>query len=171
MGSPKGIRTVMVAPGIFPTPGASARLYPDPAEYEAQVARVPVRRVGQHAEFADLCSYLMSEHAGFINGDCVTMDGALRWPRAAAEQSNICTIGGPNNGRNSARGPQERSPPNPGQPEELPTGVDPRGRATNAWSCWVRKGSLARRYSRRRSIILRSRPWGSSNPRLASKCP
>ena len=71
----KGIRTVMVAPGIFPTPGASARLYPDPAEYEAQVARVPVRRVGQHAELANLCSYLMSEYAGFINGDCITMDG------------------------------------------------------------------------------------------------
>src|SRR6476619_6700063 len=71
---PKGIRTVMVAPGIFPTPGASARLYPDPAEYEAQVARVPVRRVGQHAELADFCSYLMSERAGFINGDCITMD-------------------------------------------------------------------------------------------------
>jgi NAD(P)-dependent dehydrogenase (short-subunit alcohol dehydrogenase family) len=72
---PKGIRTVMVAPGIFPTPGASARLYPDPAEYEAQIARVPVRRVGQHSELADLCSYLMSERAGFINGDCITIDG------------------------------------------------------------------------------------------------
>jgi enoyl-[acyl-carrier-protein] reductase (NADH) len=72
---PKGIRTVMVAPGIFPTAGASARLYPDPAEYEAQVARIAMRRVGQHAELADLCSYLMSEHAGFINGDCITMDG------------------------------------------------------------------------------------------------
>jgi len=72
---PKGIRTVMVAPGIFPTPGASARLYPDPSEYEAQVTRVPVRRVGQHAELANLCSYLMSEHAGFINGDCISIDG------------------------------------------------------------------------------------------------
>jgi NAD(P)-dependent dehydrogenase (short-subunit alcohol dehydrogenase family) len=72
---PKGIRTVMVSPGIFPTPGASARLYPDPAEYEAQVARVPMRRAGQHSELANLCSYLMSEYAGFINGDCITMDG------------------------------------------------------------------------------------------------
>ncbi|MCK1683052.1 SDR family oxidoreductase [Bradyrhizobium sp. 147] len=71
---PKGIRTVMVAPGIFPTPG-SAKLYPDSAEYEAQLARVPMRRVGQHGELADLCSYLMSVHAGFINGDCITIDG------------------------------------------------------------------------------------------------
>ena len=84
---PKGIRTVMVAPGIFPTPGASARLYPDPAEYEAQVARVPVRRVGQHAELADFCSYLMSERAGFINGDCVTMDGG-EWLAGAGEFSH-----------------------------------------------------------------------------------
>ena len=72
---PRGIRTVMVAPGIFPTSGASARLYPDPAEYEAQVERIPVGRVGQHAELANLCSYLMCEYAGFINGDCITMDG------------------------------------------------------------------------------------------------
>jgi NAD(P)-dependent dehydrogenase (short-subunit alcohol dehydrogenase family) len=72
---PKGIRTVMVSPGIFPTPGASARLYPDPAEYNAQVARVPLRRVGQHSELANLCAYLMSEYASFINGDCITMDG------------------------------------------------------------------------------------------------
>ena len=72
---PKGIRTVMVAPGVFPTPGASARLYPDPAEYEAQVARIQVGRVGQHPELANLCSYLLSDHAGFINGDCITMDG------------------------------------------------------------------------------------------------
>jgi NAD(P)-dependent dehydrogenase (short-subunit alcohol dehydrogenase family) len=72
---PKGVRSVMVAPGIFPTSGASARLYPDPAEYEAQVARVPVRRVGQHEELANLCAYLMSEHASYINGACITMDG------------------------------------------------------------------------------------------------
>jgi NAD(P)-dependent dehydrogenase (short-subunit alcohol dehydrogenase family) len=72
---PKGIRTNSVSPGIFPTPGASARLYPDPKEYEAQVGRVPMRRVGVHSELADLCAYLMSEYASFINGDCITMDG------------------------------------------------------------------------------------------------
>jgi NAD(P)-dependent dehydrogenase (short-subunit alcohol dehydrogenase family) len=72
---PKGIRTIAVSPGIFPTPGASIRLYPDPKEYQAQVSRIPVQRVGEHAELANLCSYLMSDHAGFINGDCITMDG------------------------------------------------------------------------------------------------
>lgn len=72
---PKGIRTASVSPGIFPTPGASARLYPDPAEYEAQVDRIPVGRVGRHDELANLCAYLMSDYASFINGDCITMDG------------------------------------------------------------------------------------------------
>ena len=38
-------------------------------------ASVLVGRVGQHAELANLCAYLMSEYAGFINGDCITMDG------------------------------------------------------------------------------------------------
>jgi NAD(P)-dependent dehydrogenase (short-subunit alcohol dehydrogenase family) len=72
---PKGIRTAAVSPGIFPTPGASARLYPDPAEYEAQVDRIPVGRVGRHEELANLCAYLLSDYASFINGDCITMDG------------------------------------------------------------------------------------------------
>jgi len=45
------------------------------AMFNEQVARIPVGRVGQHAELANLCSYLMSEYAGFINGDCITMDG------------------------------------------------------------------------------------------------
>ena len=72
---PKGIRTVAVSPGIFPTPGASTRLYPDPAEYEAQVRRVPMGRIGRHEELANLCAYLLSDYASFINGDCITMDG------------------------------------------------------------------------------------------------
>ena len=72
---PKGIRTAVVSPGIFPTSGAAVRLYPDPKEYEAQVARVPAGRVGDHGELANLCSYLMSDFASFINGDCITMDG------------------------------------------------------------------------------------------------
>ncbi|MCK1680345.1 hypothetical protein IVA87_13115 [Bradyrhizobium sp. 147] len=69
--APKGIRTVMVAPGIFLTRGIA----PESVEYEAQLARVSYETRGQHGELADLCSYLMSDHAGLINGDCIKDGG------------------------------------------------------------------------------------------------
>jgi NAD(P)-dependent dehydrogenase (short-subunit alcohol dehydrogenase family) len=72
---PKGIRTVAVSPGLFPTPGAWERLYPDKAQADAQIRQVPLRRVGEHIELANLVSYLMSDFASYINGDCINMDG------------------------------------------------------------------------------------------------
>lgn len=74
---PKGIRTVAVAPGIFPTPGAWERLYPSGSQPVPPEMQVPLRRVGEHAEIANLCSYLISDFASYINGDCITMDGGV----------------------------------------------------------------------------------------------
>lgn len=73
---PKGIRTVAVAPGLFPTPGAWDRLYPAGSQPEPQERQVPLRRTGDHAEIANLVAYLMSDFAGYISGDCITIDGA-----------------------------------------------------------------------------------------------
>lgn len=75
---PKGIRLNAIAPGLFPTPGAWDRLYPPEVRMEPQENNVPLRRVGQHQEFADLCAYLLSDGAGYINGEVVTIDGG-RW--------------------------------------------------------------------------------------------
>ena len=72
---PKGIRTVAVSPGLFPTLGAWERLYPDKALADAQIKQVPLRRLGDHIELANLVSYLMSDFASYINGDCINMDG------------------------------------------------------------------------------------------------
>jgi NAD(P)-dependent dehydrogenase (short-subunit alcohol dehydrogenase family) len=80
---PKGIRTVAVAPGLFPTPGAWERLFPPDAIPEPQEAGVPLRRLGAHRELADLCAYLMADGAGYINGDCITIDGG-RWLQGAS---------------------------------------------------------------------------------------
>jgi NAD(P)-dependent dehydrogenase (short-subunit alcohol dehydrogenase family) len=74
---PKGIRTVAVSPGLFPTPGAWERLYPDKALADAQIKQVPLRRLGEHVELANLVSYLMSDFASYINGDCINMDGGI----------------------------------------------------------------------------------------------
>jgi enoyl-[acyl-carrier-protein] reductase (NADH) len=40
--------------------------------------------VGEHIELANLASYLMSDFSGFINGECVTIDGG-EWLKGAGE--------------------------------------------------------------------------------------
>jgi NAD(P)-dependent dehydrogenase (short-subunit alcohol dehydrogenase family) len=78
---PKGIRTVAISPGTFPTKGAWDRLVP-PSMVERFESASPVGRVGEHGELADLAAYLLSDRAGYINGDCITIDGG-RWLRGA----------------------------------------------------------------------------------------
>src|SRR6202048_3375917 len=71
---PKGIRTVAIAPGPFPTAGASAQLRPEGRD-EGQAAKNPLGRVGEHSELANLASFLVSDQAGYINGEMVVQDG------------------------------------------------------------------------------------------------
>ncbi len=72
----KGIRLAAVAPGPFPTPGAWQRLMPEQRADGPPIENsIPARRVGQHEELANLCSFLVSDQAGYINGDCVVIDG------------------------------------------------------------------------------------------------
>jgi len=80
---PKGIRTVAIAPGAFPTPGASEQLRPDGRE--APASRNPLGRVGEHRELADLASFLISDQAGYINGDMVVQDGGAHLRGSGAE--------------------------------------------------------------------------------------
>lgn len=75
---PRGIRLNAVAPGLFPTPGAWKQLYPEGTQVEPQEQSVPMRRVGDHLELANLFAYLASDEAGYITGECVVIDGG-RW--------------------------------------------------------------------------------------------
>jgi len=72
---PHGIRTVSVAPGLFPTKGAWENLYPSDSKITPEEMEVPLRRTGDHHEIANLISYLMSDCASYINGECITIDG------------------------------------------------------------------------------------------------
>lgn len=71
---PRGIRLVAIAPGTFPTDAAVARLRPGGVEH----AGVPLRRAGKHEELTDLAAFLVSDHAGYITGECVVADGGRR---------------------------------------------------------------------------------------------
>ena len=84
---PYGIRTVGVVPGPFPTEGAWSRLMPKERIGEAPIEQgVALRRMGEHQELADLCTYLISDSAGFITGEAVIIDGG-RWLQGAAGAS------------------------------------------------------------------------------------
>ena len=85
---PKGIRLNAIAPGNFPTPDATARLQPAGALREGPERGIPLRRVGEHRELADLAAFLVSDMAAYINGEAVVIDGGKRWlggARAGAE--------------------------------------------------------------------------------------
>ena len=81
---PKGIRTVAIAPGAFPTPGASGQLRPEGRDDDWS-SKNPLGRVGEHGELADLASFLISDRAGYINGEMVVQDGGSHLRSSGAE--------------------------------------------------------------------------------------
>jgi len=81
---PKGVRTVAIAPGAFPTAGASGQLRPEGRD-QGQTSRNPLGRVGEHSELADLASFLVSDQAGYINGEMVVQDGGAHLRGSGAE--------------------------------------------------------------------------------------
>lgn len=81
---PKGIRTVAIAPGAFPTPGASGQLRPEGRD-GGWASKNPLGRVGEHGELADLASFLISDRAGYINGEMVVQDGGSHLRSSGAE--------------------------------------------------------------------------------------
>ncbi len=70
-----GIRLNAVAPGPFPTEGAWSRLMPTEELQRAFLARVPLGRVGEHRELADLAAYLVCDGSAYVNGALVYIDG------------------------------------------------------------------------------------------------
>ena len=86
-----GITMNAIAPGPFPTPGAWDRLMPDERLRAAALNRVPLKRVGEHSELANLAAYLLADGAGYINGECVTIDGG-EWLKGAGEFNEFTQI-------------------------------------------------------------------------------
>jgi NAD(P)-dependent dehydrogenase (short-subunit alcohol dehydrogenase family) len=86
------IRSNAIAPGPFPTEGAWSRLLPgelvrkfDPAQ------RIPLKRVGEHQELANLAAYLMSDYSAYINGEVITIDGG-EWLKNGGEFSHLESV-------------------------------------------------------------------------------
>lgn len=80
-----GIRTNAIAPGPFPTKGAWDRLLPgNLAEKFDMSKKVPLKRLGNHQELANLAAYLVSDFSGYINGEVIVIDGG-EWLKGAGE--------------------------------------------------------------------------------------
>ena len=86
-----GIRANAIAPGPFPTQGAWERLLPRPDLAEHFERRGPLGRPGRHEELANLAAFLVSDMAGYITGDCITIDGG-RWVKNAGNFSFLETL-------------------------------------------------------------------------------
>ncbi|RNL69248.1 SDR family oxidoreductase [Sinomicrobium pectinilyticum] len=80
-----GIRFNAIAPGPFPTKGAWDRLLPGELREKFDLARkVPLQRVGDHQELANLAAYLVSDFAAYLNGEVITIDGG-EWLKGAGQ--------------------------------------------------------------------------------------
>ncbi|WP_264566812.1 SDR family oxidoreductase [Flavobacterium sp. N3904] len=80
-----GIRTNAIAPGPFPTKGAWDRLLPgDLAEKFDLAKKVPLKRVGDHQELANLAAYLVSDFSAYVNGEVIVIDGG-EWLKGAGQ--------------------------------------------------------------------------------------
>ena len=80
-----GIRMNAIAPGPFPTKGAWDRLLPgELAEKFDMTKKVPLRRVGDHQELANLAAYLVSDFSSYINGEVIVIDGG-EWIQGAGQ--------------------------------------------------------------------------------------
>ncbi|MBI2967896.1 MAG: SDR family oxidoreductase [Bacteroidetes bacterium] len=84
-----GIRINAVAPGAFPTEGAWSRLFPEPLRKKMDPSeKIPIGRVGEHQELANLAAYLISDFAAYITGEIICIDGG-EWLKGAGQFNNL----------------------------------------------------------------------------------
>lgn len=76
---PKGIRANVICPGTTDTPMLPSFFSKDKAEAEAGMAKflekVPLRRIGQPHEVAQLALFLAGDASSYINGVAIPVDG------------------------------------------------------------------------------------------------
>lgn len=87
----RGIRMNAIAPGPIPTQGAFSRVLPRPELEAVALERNPLHRFGTVEELANLAAFLVSDGAGYINGEVIRMDGG-EFLQGAGEFSNLGRI-------------------------------------------------------------------------------
>jgi NAD(P)-dependent dehydrogenase (short-subunit alcohol dehydrogenase family) len=70
-----GIRLNAIAPGPFPTEGATKRLRPG-SDFGDSTRANPMRRIGQMSELQNLAAFLMADGCEWLTGETIAIDGA-----------------------------------------------------------------------------------------------
>jgi 3-oxoacyl-[acyl-carrier protein] reductase len=72
-----GIRVNAIAPGVLRTPMWDADVARGAIDEQLYLDVVPAKRLGSPAEVGQLAVYLASDESSYVNGSCITIDGAL----------------------------------------------------------------------------------------------
>jgi glucose 1-dehydrogenase len=75
--APLGFTTAAVAPGLVETPLTDFGLKSNPAERQAVIEQIPVRRIATVADIAGWYVFLASDKAAYSTGSVFVVDGGL----------------------------------------------------------------------------------------------
>ncbi|MFD1017987.1 2,4-dienoyl-CoA reductase [Thalassobacillus hwangdonensis] len=74
-GSRYGVRVNAIAPGPIERTGGADKLFESEEAAKRTLESVPLKRLGQPEEIADLAHFILSDKASYMNGEVVTLDG------------------------------------------------------------------------------------------------
>jgi NAD(P)-dependent dehydrogenase (short-subunit alcohol dehydrogenase family) len=74
-GTKYGIRANAIAPGPIDRTGGAEKLWESEEAAKRTIHSVPLKRLGEPEEIAELASFMLSDKAAYMNGEVVTLDG------------------------------------------------------------------------------------------------
>lgn len=74
--APEGIRVNVVSPGMTHTP-MTEKMYADPAIKEAREAIIPLGRIGEPTDIANVIEFLVGPLSGYVTGQDICVDGGF----------------------------------------------------------------------------------------------
>lgn len=74
-GTQYGIRANAIAPGPIDNTGGATKLWISEEAAKNTINSVPLQRLGQPEEIANLAYFMLSDQASYLNGECITLDG------------------------------------------------------------------------------------------------
>jgi glucose 1-dehydrogenase len=76
--APFGVTVNSVAPGAIETP-INKSLLNNPDELKSLLNNIPLKRLGQPADVAEIVAFLASDKSNYITGTTIFVDGGLLW--------------------------------------------------------------------------------------------